>query len=226
MFRIPYLSLGIDGTHVRFEEAPRRIPEDRHNKQHYRNRKNFDSINLMAICNDKRFCFIDSRWPGSTHDSRVWTMSSAKPVIEEQHDFLLVGDSAYAISETLTKPFSEAEIQSELDGARRRRKVLFNTRLCGARTVMTENIFGSWKRRWPIVKNMRHHMSMAQKAIKATVILENICREWKEELPDDEEEDDEDDPLQVEGMPDHGGGGGTVLTRGKAKRLQLLDAME
>ena len=115
-------------------------------------------------------------------------MCSAKPIIEEQNDYFIVGDSAYGISEVLTKPFSERELNNEVDQARRRQKILFNRRLCGARTVMSENIYATLKRRWPVLKNMRHHMKLAQKAIKVVCILENICREWNDDLPEDEED--------------------------------------
>ena len=108
----------------------------------------------MVIANDRRICAIDSHWPGSAHDSRVWNMCSAKPIIEEQNDYFIVGDSAYGISEVLTKPFSERELNNEVDQARRRQKILFNRRLCGARTVMSENIYATLKHRWPVLKNI------------------------------------------------------------------------
>ena len=35
-------------------------------------------------------------------------------------------------------------------------------------------------------------MKVAQKAIKVACILENICHEWKEDLPEDDEDNDDD----------------------------------
>ena len=52
-YNIPFLYLAVDGTHIRFEEAPRGIP-DFHNKQQYRNRKQYDSVNAMIVGNDQR----------------------------------------------------------------------------------------------------------------------------------------------------------------------------
>ena len=226
-FKIPRLSLAIDGTHIRFEEAPRGFPDNLHTKKMYTNRKNYDSINLMVIANDRRICAIDSRWPGSAHDSRVWNMCSAKPIIEEQNDYFIVGDSAYGISEVLTKPFSERELNNEVDQARRRRKILFNRRLCGARTVMSENIYATLKRRWPVLKNMRHHMKLAQKAIKVVCILENICREWNDDLPEDEEDIADDNGDNTDNRRDNDGAEDRELQkiRGKAKRLHLLGSI-
>ena len=61
----------------------------------------------------------------------------------------------------------------------------FNTKLCGAHTVVTKNIYGTWKRHFPILKNMRHHMPLALKCIKVCAILENIFRDWGEQDPYD-----------------------------------------
>ena len=52
-------------------------------------------------------------------------MSSAKVIIEEKDSYFLVGDSCHWISEVLTKPFSEAEINSEVNPARCHQKLLF-----------------------------------------------------------------------------------------------------
>jgi hypothetical protein len=57
----------IDGTHI-----PCIVPEQDQPK--YRNRKGVTSQNVMAICDfDMRFTFVVAGWPGSVHDTRVWT---------------------------------------------------------------------------------------------------------------------------------------------------------
>ena len=52
---------------------------------------------------------------------------------------------------------------------------LFNIRLSGARTVMTENIYGIWKRRFPVLTNLRFHHGKAMKAVVVTAILHNFA---------------------------------------------------
>ena len=52
---------------------------------------------------------------------------------------------------------------------------------------MTENIFGRWKKRFPIITNLRTHMELSQKIIIATAILHNIATLWNEQLPEGEE---------------------------------------
>ena len=80
--------------------------------------------------------------------------------------FCNVGDSAYSISEHMMKPFSEREISKEEDATVQKRKVLFNRKLCGACIVMSEIIYSTMKRRWPILKNMTHHLNRVLTAKK------------------------------------------------------------
>lgn len=59
----------IDGTHV-----PIKTPcKDEHL---FINRKNFHSINVQGVCDsDLRFTNLVAKWPGSSHDSFIWTDS-------------------------------------------------------------------------------------------------------------------------------------------------------
>ena len=57
----------IDGTHVPVIVAEK-------DKIKYTNRKGYTSQNVLAICDfDLRFTFAVPGWPGSAHDTRVWT---------------------------------------------------------------------------------------------------------------------------------------------------------
>jgi hypothetical protein len=57
----------IDGTHI-----PVIVAEV--DKIKYTNRKGYTSQNVLAICDfDMRFTFAVPGWPGSVHDTRVWT---------------------------------------------------------------------------------------------------------------------------------------------------------
>ena len=112
-----------------------------------------------------------------------------------------------------------------------RRKTLFNRRISGLRTVMSENIYGVWKRRFPILKAMRTEMVLSQKIIIATALLFNISRMWRDDGPDDEDSDSDDE--------EHGGDGdarqesvhvedndlAAVRIRGQVERERLKDSM-
>ena len=85
------------------------------------------------------------------------------------------------------KPYPTAE------GAQCPRKRLFNKRISGLRTVMSENIYGVLKRRFPILKSMRTDLVLSQKIVIATAVLFNIARMWKDDGPDIDEDTDSDD---------------------------------
>ena len=152
----------------------------------------------QVTANETRICDIDMSWPGKAHDSRVYTRSEVRVWLEDQVAFKAATDSGYPISNVIVKPFPEDQ------SARDPRKRLFNKRLSGLRTVMLENVFGRWCRRFPIIKDLRTFLTQAHKTILATAILQNIATEWNEDdVPGDDEPDDDNHQL-VEGE-----GGGT-----------------
>ena len=122
---------------------------------------------VVCSCQNKK---NNSRWPGSTHDARIWARSEVRAYIETQRRFLVAGDSGYPISEVLIKPYTTDE------AGRDPVKRLFNRRLSGLRTVMSENIFGVWKRRFPIINALRTDFELSRKIILATAILFNFGR--------------------------------------------------
>ena len=172
---------------------------------------------FQVTANQTRICDLDMRWPGKTHDSRVYTRSDVKVWLEAQVAFMAAADSAYPISSVIMKPFTDNESANDP------RKRLFNRRLSGLRTVMSENVFGRWVRRFPIIKDLRTFLTQSQKTILATAILQNIAVHWDEDdvgVPDD----------GVHGDGDDGGGGGDeggmdARTAGQILRQRLLEEM-
>ena len=98
---LPKVIEAIDGSHLSIK-APVKNPEN------YVNRKGFHSIVLQVVC-DHRMRFTDCYvgWPGSVHDSRVFTNSDICLMIEQNPiDFCpnssyLLGDTAYPLSKYL-----------------------------------------------------------------------------------------------------------------------------
>ena len=146
-------------------------------------------------------------------------MSSVKAYMRR---FMVAGDSGYPISEVLMKPFPIAE------AAQCVRKRLFNRRISGLRTVMSENINRVLKRRFPIMKAMRTDLGLSQKIIIATAVLFNLARLWRDEGPEDEDDDDDHDDgsgmarcvLIEEGDP------GSVRYRGQVEREWMMNNMQ
>ena len=216
-FKLPRFSFAVDGMQVRFTEAPRRIPANK-TKQMFWCRKQFYSVNAQVVASDNLIYDLDVGWPGSTHDARVWSRSEVKRHIEEQRRFLIAGDTGYPISEVLIKPYSTAEAGQD------RRKRTFNRRLSGLRTVMSECIFGVWKRRFPILKGMRMDLELSQKVIVATAILFNIGRMWGDQEPDDGQDNhDNGDDADIVVVQDLSAG--HIRLRGQIERDRLKDAM-
>ena len=180
------------------------------------------------VANEKYILDVDCSWPGSTHDSRVWNRSAVKTYMERQRRYYVAGDSGYPISEILMKPYPTAE------AAQCPRKRLFNKRISGLRTVMSENIYGVLKRRWPILKSMRTDLVLSQKIVIATCILFNIARWWNDDGPDfDEDTDsdsDDDDADAVNVRPEpfivQEGDPGSVRVRGQVERDRLRNNMK
>ena len=219
-FKLPRFAYAVDGVQMRFPDAPRNIPANK-TTQMFWCRKQFYAINTQVVGNDRFIYDVDCGWPGSTHDARIWRRSAVSRVVEEQRRFLIAGDTGYPISDTLVKPYPTNESSHD------RRKRLFNRRLSGLRTVMSECLFGSWKRRFPIIKNLRTHYELSQKIILATAVLFNLARMWEDEM--NEEGSDDDDATE------DGGDGediivedrapATIRMRGQIFRDQLKDAM-
>ena len=123
-------------------------------------------------------------------------------------------DAAYPISRVLMKPFTNNKISNDL------RKLLFNRRLSGLQTAMSEYVFGRWVRRFPNIKDLKTFLTQLQKTILATAILQNIAMHWDEDdvgVTDDGAHDDKD-----------GGGGGDergidARTARQMSRQTLLD---
>lgn len=79
----------------------------------------------------------------------------AKEIMESQDQYCIVGDSAYPLTRTLMKPYGNPRGR-DANGRRLRlapEKRVFNTALCGLRTVATENVIGLLKQRFPILRN-------------------------------------------------------------------------
>ena len=216
-FKLPRFACAVDGMQVPFSDAPRNIPANK-TKQMFWCRKQFYSLNTQVVANDQLIYDIDCGWPGSTHDARVWMRSEVKRFLEQQRRFFIAGDSGYPISEILMKPYPVPEAAQ--DG----RKRLFNKRISGLRTVMSECIYGVWKRRFPIMKGMRTDLEMSQKVIIATGVLFNISRLWgDEDIEDDDEEDndeEDDDNFVVQDAA-----AATIRLRGQVERERLKDRM-
>lgn len=99
----------------------------------------------QEFCFVGKFTNISANWPGSTHDSHIFTTSALCRYLENNHrglsDGVLLGDSGYACRPFLLTPFNNA-----VEAHQQR----YN-RCHGSTRSTIERTFGIWKRRFHVL---------------------------------------------------------------------------
>ena len=174
----PWVVGAIDCCHVRI------ICPDREHAMAFVNRKQYYSINVQAICNSEMFITnIVARWPGSTHDARIFENSAiAEQFRNGATNGLLLGDSGYACRAYLMTPLLNPRSEAE------RR---YNTAHRRTRCVI-ERCFGVLKRRFPCLHSgMRTALRNTLVIIVAVAALHNFALMQREGDMDDDDDDDD-----------------------------------
>ncbi|XP_042226263.1 putative nuclease HARBI1 [Homarus americanus] len=139
----------IDGTHIPIKSPGEPNPEL------HRCRKNFFSINVIGVC-DARMIFSNLvvSWPGSAHDSRIFTTSRfCESLQAREYRGLLLGDSGYALHPYLLTPIHNPANEKQ-------RK--YNRSHIKTRTTI-ERTFGVWKKRFAVLQHCRSKAVYYQK---------------------------------------------------------------
>ncbi|XP_042143616.1 putative nuclease HARBI1 [Ixodes scapularis] len=99
----------VDGTHIR-------IQGPRVHEEVYVNRHLYHSINVQVVVDAScRIRTVVARWPGSTHDSRIFTESTLSVKLADGiYDGLLLGDSGYTCQPWLMTPFLSPSSAAEV----------------------------------------------------------------------------------------------------------------
>ena len=168
----PGVVAAIDGCHIKIH------PPAKHQNS-YRNYKKFHSIVLMAtVLPDKRFSYIFTGFPGSSHDSYVFQRSSLYGFLDDPNEcptFLdsrrqhIVGDSAFPLKPWLQVPYKR-DANAGLTPSQR----IFNRKLSGTR-VCVEQAFGDLQNRFRRLQDI--HASV-RKCVEFTVtacVIHKIC---------------------------------------------------
>ena len=89
-----------------------------------------------------------------------------------------LGDKGYANDNTMIVPIKENSVKTQAEKQ-------FNIILGKARVII-EHTFGIWKKMWPILMyKLRKDRSLnSQATILSTVVLHNISRKLREEVPE------------------------------------------
>lgn len=157
----------------------------------FRNRKGYFSINVQTIC-DAELRILDAvaRWPGSTHDQRIFNNSRVMSRFEagEFPNCIIVGDSGYENRPYLMTPLARVSTQAEN---------LYNESQIRTRNVV-ERSYGVLKRRFPITSvGMRCKLPTVLATIHAVVVLHNIAIDEGNALPEPEMDVNEDGNIDV-----------------------------
>ena len=181
----------IDCTHIRI------IFPNKENAMAFVNRKQFYSINVQAVCDSDAFITnIVARWPGSTHDSRIFENSKiADKLWDGAIDGILVGDSGYAGRAYLMTPILKPKNAGE---------VRYNTAHRRTRCVI-ERCFGLLKRRFPcLLLGLRTALANTLVIILATAVLHYFALMHREQ-DFDKDIENEDVPFDVVAVADESG---------------------
>ncbi|XP_033991050.1 putative nuclease HARBI1 [Trematomus bernacchii] len=134
------------------------------NEGHYVNRKSFHSLNMQATCDHR--CIITSleaKWPGSVHDSRIFSESSLCHNLEQGlFSEVLLGDRGYACQPLMMTPYPDP----------------------GEGPQTSFNVtFGILKARFTCLRGLRVAPERTCRIITACVVLHNIATMRKERAP-------------------------------------------
>lgn len=102
----------VDGTHVKIQSPGGPDAEL------FRNRKGYHSINVQSVSGPHlEFYDIVANWPGSTHDSHIFNMSSLKQRCErgEFDDAVIVADGGYGVQPYMMTPYRQSSHFVESD---------------------------------------------------------------------------------------------------------------
>lgn len=157
----------IDGSHI-----PIKAPII--NANSYINRKNFHSVLLQGICdNKKRFLDCYAGEAGSIHDACLLRRSDFGQTLPNRlwpQDRHLIGDAAYPLSMKILVPFKD-------NGHLTRIQKKFNVKLSQNRVVI-EHAFALLKGRFRRLKLLEAvRLDLIPLLIICTCILHNICLE-------------------------------------------------
>uniref|UniRef100_A0A673ZYN2 DDE Tnp4 domain-containing protein n=1 Tax=Salmo trutta TaxID=8032 RepID=A0A673ZYN2_SALTR len=154
---------------------------DSQNGELFRNRKGYCSINVQVVCDGKvQLTNIVARWPGSTHDSRIFDNSHLCAMLERgTYEGHLLGDNGYACRGYLMTPLLNPQTSEERE---------YNTSHILARDFI-ERVFGVWKKRFPCLKEgLRTKMDTTLTIIIAVAVLYNFGKRQGDKLPEENAE--------------------------------------
>lgn len=160
----------IDCTHIPI------VSPGGENAEVFRNRKGYFSINVQCVCDcSMRITNVVARWPGSTHDSRIFDNSRLSAELEaNQHHGILLGDGGYACRRYLLTPLQNPRTPSE---------GRYNRSHIKTRGII-ERTFGVLKQRFRCLRiPLRTKLENSLPIIVAVICLHNLAITYRDIIP-------------------------------------------
>ena len=178
-WNFPHTCGALDGKHVACRQPP-------NSGSTYYNYKGFYSIIMLALVDaDYKFIWVDIGGKGAASDAQIYNASELKEVVDDASigfpppeflpgdnqdpcPFFFVADDAFALDESMMKPFSQRKMTDE--------ERIYNYRLSRSRRIV-ENAFGILANRFQILlTTMNHHPSTVRLIVQTCIILHNLMR--------------------------------------------------
>lgn len=207
----------VDGTHIGIISPP--IKDARAPALLFYNRKRFFSLNVQIICDAGfKILNINTKYPGSVHDSAIWLTSRARQIMKNRFDegdktSWLIGDLGYPLEPWLLVPVAE----TIRDTPEARYNIAFRkTR------ILVEQCIGHLKSVFRCLhkhRTLHYSPKTAGNIVAACAILHNIRimrNEHRNDVIDEDSDEDDDDEENVEHT--------NVLRQGQHTRQRLIRA--
>ena len=142
-------------------------------------RKGFHAINVQVVCDAQlRILNIVAKWPGSTHDSYIFSTSELSVLLETMPDSgWLLGDSGYGLKPFLLTPVFNPNSRGEQR---------YNDSHAKTRVVI-ERFNGVWKSRFRCLDKsggaLQYKPNKSVNIIVATACLHQLCVKHNLPLP-------------------------------------------
>ncbi|RCN29266.1 hypothetical protein ANCCAN_24976, partial [Ancylostoma caninum] len=137
---LPNIVGAMDGTYVRILKPP-------HSGSQYYCRKPFCALNVLAVVDARgRFTYVNANFPGSVHDSTVYSLSKLREAFEEgrvPRGFCLLGDSGFTNGSDILTPIRSPRTRQQRRESRtssRKQRFIYNERIMKRRTVPVKKL--------------------------------------------------------------------------------------
>ncbi|XP_071054143.1 putative nuclease HARBI1 [Onthophagus taurus] len=166
----------IDGTHIK-------IDKQSDDPDSYLNRKKYYSIQAQVVCDStKRIIDVFIGYPGSVHDSRVFTTSPLyNNLAEKCGDYYILGDSAYPCLKSIMTPYRD-------NGHLNPTEKNYNYKFSQSR-IRIEHVFGIVKQKFRQLYHLKlQNINTICHFIRACFVLYNLSLDDDVNIDDVNEE--------------------------------------